>query len=289
MNKFVHYLGSMRWKEALLLLGSPLFGLLFSGSGLSVDAFIRSLCLMLAVFIFYGHVYTFNDWCGLNTDVFDDMKKKHALITGTIKPPEGLVLSLVLLAGAAILFLGLSRLLFILFVFNVLIWICYVSPLILLKGKPAIPSLLHLISGTINFLFGYLLFSDLDARGGLIGLYFGLVFMAGHLNHEVKDYGPDLKSGIMTNAVKFGQKNVFISHLVIITLSTLYLNFLCVINLLPSYLGLGLLIIYPFHLLFFINAYRAGMTHEAIYLFRKRYRSLYILAGAYMVVILLFP
>ena len=69
------------------------------------------------------------------------------------------------------------------------------------KCTPVAASLNHLAGGALHFLLGYTLVHAVDAQGVALSLFFGLVFAAGHLNQEVRDYESDRAGGISTSAV----------------------------------------------------------------------------------------
>ena len=285
MNKISSYLKLMRAKEALFLLGSPFLGLLWTLPDLGTANIVRAILLLVAIFLFFTHVYTFNDWSGFLLDKSDLNKHLRPLVSGKISQREAITLSMCLLVLAAVILFFLSKIIFYLFVFDVVLWIVYAHPAISIKSKPLLPSLIHFIAGIIHFLFGYILFSGIiTVNGILIGIFFGLVFSAGHLNHEIKDYSFDKESLLMTSAIKFGKEPMFFTSFVIITLSSLYFYVLTVYKILPESLYMGLFCIYPFYCYCFYQTYKNGRDYNSMRKFRSRYRILYFLAGIYMAV-----
>ena len=192
-----------------------------------------------------------------------------------------------MLLAAIFLFL-VSRIIFVLFLLDVFLWIVYAHPKTLLKSKPVIPSFIHFFAGIIHFLFGYILFSGaISAKSLLIGIYFGFVFTAGHLNHEVKDFEFDKQAELNTNAIKFGKKSMFCLSFLLITMSSVFFCILTWQNILPPYLWPGLIAIYPFYLYYSYKTWSGDMDNKNMREFRSRYRALYAIAGGYMTIMLL--
>ncbi|RME29519.1 MAG: hypothetical protein D6806_01195, partial [Deltaproteobacteria bacterium] len=75
-----------------------------------------------------------------------------------------------------------------------------------LKQVAVAASMLHLAGGDIAFCLGWWGVSDASWHAPVAGLTFGLVFAAGHLQHEALHFEQDSKSGVRTQAVRFGPR-----------------------------------------------------------------------------------
>ncbi len=183
----------------------------------------------------------------------------------------------------------LSITLVVLALLDALLWVLYCQPKVLFKSKPVVGSVIHLIAGTINFLLGYLLVSQFDLRGILIGLYFAIIFTGGHLNHELRDYEADKENGYNTSAIFWGKKPVFIASVLLFTLSNLYLLLLVYLKMIDIHSILPAFIFYPLYLYFALNTYKEGLSFVSMDIFRTEYRVLYALFGIYILIYLLVP
>ena len=147
------------------------------------------------------------------------------------------------------------------------------------KGTPIIASVDHVLGGTLHFLLGYTLSHSFDFKGLLIGLFFGLVFGAGHLNQEVRDYKGDLQNGIRTNAVVFGCRRTFFASLLLFTAAYGLFATLAALGLLPRFLICSV-VLWPIHLAWSLQALRRGLSFETAIWMQRRYRFLFAIIGA---------
>lgn len=126
----------------------------------------------------------------------------------------------------------------------------------------------------LTFLLGYALFSEIDARAILIGVYFGIIITVGHLVQEIKDYVDDRSSHISTNAVRFGPKITFIAACGLFTFSFVYLFGPAEASFVPSVLKY-LLAFLPVLGIMAVRTYKTGLDLENVQRFRNQYRRLY--------------
>ncbi|MBU1853383.1 MAG: UbiA family prenyltransferase [Candidatus Omnitrophica bacterium] len=239
------------------------------------------ILLTLGVIFIGGHVWILNDLYGRSADVHNPAKNSP-LLSAEVSPKGLFVLSFILLfLGLCTCFLFTLRTFIIALLIGLILDLYSCEPFFL-KGKPILSSLVHLVGGTLFFLSGYSIFRRIDMGSVLIGFYFGIVFTAGHLNHEVKDYEGDLVAGIMTNAVRFGKKKMFFLSFFLFSLSSIYFYFLGFYGIVYQYLSVMLLAIYPFYIYFFCDTLRKGLSCTNMYGFRKRYRTLYGIMGCFM-------
>ena len=265
-----------------MLSGISLLGGFFALSDISPLSMVKILLLGLAAFFLGVHIYLVNDWYGFSVDIQNIERLHRPLLRREISANEGLFL----IFGLFFLFLLMCTFLSVktLFVgfFSSINWLLYSRLRVFFKGTPLSSFLGHLIGGILLFLLGYSAFHNVDMRGVLIGIYFTLVFIGGHLNHEVKDYDVDLEAGMTTSAIKFGKRKVFFSSFAFFSLSTIYFYSLGLRNIVPRNLSLLPLIIYPFYFYFFCSTLRKGISSENICRFRRNYRILYGIMGCMM-------
>jgi 4-hydroxybenzoate polyprenyltransferase len=157
----------------------------------------------------------------------------------------------------------------------------YSAPVSHAKGIPLLNSFLHLIGGTLHFLLGYSVFHSMDARGIVIGCFFGLTFMAGHLTHEARDREGDLVNGIRTNAVTFGAFANFVGSVALFTSADVLLLILAFRGVVPRLLMI-VAPFYPLHLYWSLRVLHRGLNFENIRQLQLRYRALYAAIGLTM-------
>lgn len=285
-EKFSLIFQCLRWKENLILMGGPLLGLVLS----SPDAFslplFKEIRLLLGIFIFYGHVFTFNDWSGLKYDSKDPEKSNRPLHSRKIKPSELLSISAILFILSLIL-LSFNPAVIYLIVFESVLWILYSLPYTFFKQAPGYSPAIHFLTGCFHFLYGYIVFSGIDKTGVLISVFFGLVFAGGSLNHEIKDFPVEKKSDIMTNAVRMGKNKTFIIHIITFIIAYFYITFISLMNTVDVKLALSIDWIIPIHIFSSFKAYKSGLDRKAIYKYRKIYRTLFIISGIIIFILFL--
>ena len=276
---------AFRWSDLLVLQGPPLLGVAFAPRTLTSATVFPLLLLLLANSLLLAYVFLLNDSEGLLADSQDPNKARKTAVATVVGRREMGLLSIGLGCLGLFFFSFLPLPVLLLAVSIAVLGLVYSSRAIHAKGIPILSSAVHLAGGVLLFLLGYALFGDVDRRGLLIGLYFALIFVAGHLNQEVRDYEADQRSGIVTNAVRFGKRRTFLAGFLVFTCSYGYLLWLGSLNILPSRLW-GILVFYPVHAVLFWRTFRGDLSFESISRFRTQYRMLYALVGVALVVIM---
>ena len=280
------YLACIRYRDAIVLQGPPLFGVAFALRDVTLAAVGTLLVFLPASLLLVAHIFTLNDWANVAQDLNDPNKAGDVFVTKGISRAQ--------LGGLCAAFLVVSLLLFsvlpgrtlaLAVAIAALGWV-YSHPLLLAKGIPLVSSGPHLIGGVLHFLLGYSLFMAIDGRGILIALFFALTFTAGHLNQEVRDHDGDRRNGIQTNAVRFGTAATFVAGLVVFTAAYAHLAVLAGLGLIPPAQGF-LAALYPIHLFWSVRTLRAGLTFESVSRFQRQYRALYAVIGLVMLLTLL--
>jgi len=271
-------LSCIRFREVVLLQATPLMGLMLGAGAFTPAKGFTGLHLILASTALVAYVFCLNDWAGIAADLNDPNKagRTFAAKGVTTEWMAGLAVgfgftSLFLFSFLPLRTLALACLLIVLGLF-------YSFPNGGAKGIPFLSSGFHLIGGITHFLIGYSAFTAIDVRGVQFALYFGLVFAAGHLNQEVRDYGSDRRNGILTNAVRFGKRVTFLGGFLIFTCAYSLLAWIVAEHLpLPGLVGL--LVFYFVHALLFWTTYRGDLTHEAVRRHQMHYRVLHGVIG----------
>src|SRR6185295_13969276 len=137
------------------------------------------------------------------------------------------------------------------------------------KSTPIVASINHLLGGMLHFLLGYTLTRDIDARGLVISLFFGLVFAAGHLNQEVRDYDGDRLNGIHTSAVVFGRRRAFLASLCTFTAAYAILAGLAALRILPTLL-MWSPVLWALHVGWSLRALHRGLGFETARWMQRR-------------------
>ncbi len=275
-------LSCIRFDEVLVLQGAPLLGALFAIGALNGQGLVTLSLLAAGSCFLVAHVFVLNDWAGIEHDLQDPSRSTRVFLNRDVRRSEIGVLALALLVLSLALFGQISSGTLILGLMIAVTSALYSVPAFHLKGVPLVNSALHLVGGLLHFLLGYSVFSVVDGRALEIGCFFALVFSAGHLTHEVRDFDADLRNGIQTNAVRFGKARSFIAGFVLFTLADVLLIVLAARGTVPHALVLvaGL---YLLHFYWSLRALREGLTFESVRRLQVRYRALYAAIGVVMV------
>ncbi len=265
----------IRYQDAFVALMPAVVGIIFSLEYLNFETGFKILYCTIGTFFLMVHIFSFNDWADMVAD-HQDPKKENSFLTKDITEMEMLSLAVISALASLLIFVFLSRQLFMLAILGIALSTVYSFPNTRFQGKriPFLSSILHMAGSSIAFLLGYALFSKIDARGIYIGFYFSLLFVAGHLMQEVQDFDGDRLNGTRTHAVRFGQGPTFITANVLFTLSYIYIFWLAQTGIVPSVLKY-LLLFYPVHIIMVWQVSRNGLDYHNMRQLRDRYRLLY--------------
>jgi 4-hydroxybenzoate polyprenyltransferase len=267
----------------LALQASPILGIFLGELGHERAGMIRIALLLVGSFALTAHVFILNDWAGNNTDIRDARRAQRGFARRGISSRRVARIAIALLIFANVAFAPLGTRAMLLGSAIATLSLLYSCAPMLGKSMPIVASLNHLLGGALHFLLGYSLWRAVDARGVMISLFFGLVFAAGHLNQEVRDYEGDLLNGIRTSAVAFGCRGAFLMSLLIFTAAYATLAGLAVLGILPKLL-LGSAILWPLHVAWSIRALQRGLGFETALWMQRRYRLLFAVVGVAMLV-----
>ena len=196
-----------------MLQASPVLGSLLGGFSFERSGVIRLGLLLFGSLALTAHVFVFNDWAGHSSDIRDPRRAAFVFARRGISRRQVACVATVLLILANVAFAAVGGTAILIGAAIAVLSLLYSYSPSFGKSTPIVASIDHLLGGALHFLLGYTLSRPLDARGLMISLFFGLVFAAGHLNQEVRDYEGDLLNGIRTSAVAFGCRRTFLASL----------------------------------------------------------------------------
>jgi len=122
-----------------------------------------------------------------------------------------------------------------------------------------------------------------DPKGVALSLVCGLVFAAGHLNQEVRDYEVDRANGIGTIAVTIGLQRGFLASFCLFTTAYLLIVVLAALGVLPKILLLSA-ITWLLQARWSLQALRRGLGYDTALWAQHRYRLLFALVGLAMLI-----
>lgn len=275
-------LGCIRFDEVAVLQGAPLLGALFASQGFTLAGLLTLAVMIIGNTCLVAHVFVLNDWAGGEGDLKDRRRAPGTYLAKGVSRAAMGYLSFVLLVLALLLFSAVSAEAFIFALVIAALSALYSAPGIHLKGKPLFSTALHLVGGAGHFLLGYMAFAPFSWLGIALACYFGLVFAAGHLAHEVRDYQTDLLNGIRTNAVAFGQRQGFTASVALFTLAYLMLTGLSLVGGVPR-LMMGAALFLPLHLFVAWRAFQADLNASSLRRMQRCYRGIHAIIGLAMV------
>jgi 4-hydroxybenzoate polyprenyltransferase len=284
-TRALRYLSCLRPQDIVVLQGPPLLGAAFAFHHPSAQNLLSLAVLTVANVLLIAHIFTLNDWAGLATDLADANKAGDTFAARGIGRREIGTLTLILLIVGLSVFCVLGTTTFALALAIVALSALYSLPRFNWKGKPLLSSGAHLAGGIMHFLLGYSLGSALDRRGIAIATFFALIFTAGHLTQELRDYQGDATNAIRTNAVTFGRLHTFVASLVLFALAHVLLLLLSWTGIVARPLA-ALTVLYLVQVHWSLEAMREGLSFASVSRLQQRYRALYAVIGLAMVVAL---
>ena len=244
--------------------------------GIAIDHAANTLLAGLGSYLVMASIFAVNDWADIHLDTENPLKRKDTFLERGVDPKYMLGLAVMLAAGGLAHFAALSALHAITALFVILFGLAYSVPVRGVRGKsvPVVSSLLHFGGTLLAFMLGALTFAPFDWRALLVASHPGVLISAGHLVHEVEDYEQDRLFRCRTNAVRFGQKTVFVIASLLFGLSFLLLVWLADEGFLPHFIKYTP-ILYLVYGALAIQAYRAGLTRDSVRRLRTQYRLLF--------------
>jgi 4-hydroxybenzoate polyprenyltransferase len=277
----IQHFVSTRGLEVLVLQASPILGSFLGGFSVKWSGVIRLSFLVIGSLALTAHVFVFNDWAGHGSDIRDPRRSTLVFAQRGISRRQVARVATALLVFANVAFAADGRRTVLLGAAIAALSVLYSCSPRFGKSTPIVASINHLLGGALHFLLGYTLSHPLDAGGLMISLFFGLVFAAGHLNQEVRDYEGDLLNGIRTSAVVFGCRRAFLASLFTFTAAYAILAGLAALGMLPGLL-LWSIVLWPLHVAWSLRALQRGLGFETALWMQRRYRLLFALIGLAM-------
>jgi 4-hydroxybenzoate polyprenyltransferase len=281
----LRYLSSLRLQDIVVLQGPPLLGAAFALRHLHTQNLAALITLLVANVFLMAHVFTLNDWSGLTADLADHNKAAGTFAARGLGRREIGGLTTVLLVVSLVFFSILGATTFGLALAIATLSALYSLPQFNWKGKPLLSSTAHLAGGILHFLLGYSLGHAPDRRGLAIAVFFALIFTAGHLTQEVRDYQGDAANGIRTNAVIFGQRRTFVASLVLFAFAHVLLLLLALEGIVARPLA-ALVVLFLVQISWSVGTMRDGLSYASVGRLRTRYRVFYAVIGLAIVIAL---
>ena len=275
-------LGCIRFDEVAVLQGAPLLGALLASQGFTLAGLLTLAVMILGNTCLVAHVFVLNDLAGGEGDLKDRRRAPRIYLAKGVSRTAMGWLSFGLLVLALLLFSAVNTAAVAFGLLIAALSALYSAPGIHLKGKPLFGTALHLVGGAGHFLLGYMAFAPFSWLGIAVACYFGLVFAAGHLAHEVRDHETDLLNGIRTNAVAFGQKQGFAASVALFTLAYVVLTGLSLVGGVPK-LMMGAALFLPLHLFVAWRAFQADLSASSLRRMQRCYREIHAVIGLAMV------
>ena len=276
------YLSCLRVQEVFVLQGPPLLGAAVALGHPRAEQTGPLAILMVANVCLVAHIFALNDWSNLTADLTDPNKATGVFTARGVGHREMGALATGLLVASLLLFSRVGPTALYLALGIAALSALYSLPPFNWKGRPLLNSATHLAGGVLHFLLGYSLGGVFDDRGLATATFFAVTFAAGHLTQELRDHHGDVRNAIGTNAVIFGQRRAFAASLALFTLSQALLFLLAVAGTLPRSLA-ALVLLYPVHLRWSLQALAEGLTYSSICRLQARYRALYAVVGLALV------
>lgn len=218
-------------------------------------------------------IYAYNSSAGyaadaMNTRIFraarpDARAYLKASLTAIIAATALLGALDIRLAGAGLVSFGL--------------WTLYSHPSIGLKRRRGAGTAAHLLGEVLHFAMGSLALGLADFVTLCIGLYFGILFSAGHLFHEVIDVEADRNAGVETAAVFFGTRTILRAAHSTFLLAACFLLAMWRIGIAQVALAGPFVVAAMFHVLLVVVV--RDRDRGALMAMRSRYRICYLAAG----------
>jgi len=264
-----------------VLQASPILGSFLGGFSPNTSGVIRLGVLLIGSLALTAHVFVFNDWAGHSGDIRDPRRSTRVFTRRGISRRQIACVATALLIFANVAFAAVGRPAVLLGAAIAALSVLYSCSPRFGKTTPIVASINHLLGGALHFLLGYTLSRPLDASGLMTSLFFGLVFAAGHLNQEVRDYEGDLLNGIRTSAVVFGRRRAFLASLSMFTAAYAILAGLAALGIMPRLL-IWSAVLWPLHVAWSVRALQRGLGFETALWMQRRYRLLFALIGLAM-------
>jgi 4-hydroxybenzoate polyprenyltransferase len=284
MRRIASFIGAVRAWEAAPFCGVALLGHLLDGTadGCSLPASI--VFAVIGSFFLASFAFVFNDLQDAEADRLSGSKPERPLVSGLFSPLVARIISIMLAAtGILLLALGTGLPSLVIGLMTLPLSILYCIRIFPLKTVPVVSSLLHVVQATLIYVMGAWSTGPVDPASILIGLYFGILFAAGHLHHEVQDKEADRRTGVRTHAVRFGSGPTLWAGFFVWSLSCAYFSALMLLDIVPDSLGWIQIAMFACYLVAFFSIIPGGTNARRMRQLQKIYRTAYFLGGLAMI------
>lgn len=205
---------SLRVGEIALMSGFFVIGSFFTGKN-PWQTPGRFLLMSAGIIAYIAAVYMLNSFADYDADEVNPRLKP----VRTIARNTYLKLTVITVCLFLAVFAFLDFLLILISLTAFFGWVLYY--VYQFKGVPYAGTVIHFFAGILHFHMGYAAFSEPGPDSIAVSLYFALILCAGHINHELIDFEADSRAGVMTTAVKIGEKSA-LRNLMIVFAASLF-------------------------------------------------------------------
>ncbi len=195
---------SIRPAEVLLMTTFPMAGFVLGlERGFTLGDLPASLAMLVVSFCVAGSAYVYNSLEGLHADRHNDRVADHPLVSGRVSEPALRVLMTVLAFVGLVGFASFGRTAVVSAIVVLFAGYLYSNRTIRGKERPGIASVLHFVGATAFYAAGA--GARIMQPTPMVGaILLGILFVTGHLHHEVVDHEADTRAGLRTLAVRHG-------------------------------------------------------------------------------------
>ncbi|MGE3063214.1 MAG: UbiA family prenyltransferase [bacterium] len=235
-----------------------------------------------ALFSFLSQVLSYNNYATFDKDLKDKEKKFDEKF-------KGININFLFFVSAVFFLLTIYSawrihyIFAVIFILLMLGWALYTHPAVMLKKGRFVPYILDMMTMPFLSMFGsYLASGCISFEAMLFSVFFGLMEVAGHINHMTMDYEVDRETGIRTISVRLGPKKTFIISLCFFGLSAIYFFVISFFNVFPLYIGIAYLPGFLLQLLVSVKILKRNFNYGFSRKFRTMYRLIYFIESAYV-------
>lgn len=269
-------LTTVRLREVLVLQGTPALGFVL-GASEPCDPIAGALLCATSVLL-VAAIWTFNDWADFRADRLDAGRENP----DGVRRGRLLGQAVALLAASGVVGAALPVRTQALAAAIAALGFVYSAPGVAAKSVPGAGALVHLAGGLAHFLMGRSARGPVDAPSLLLGLFFALVFTAGHGVQEVQDHQADLQAGVRTGAVALGARRAFRLACALFGAAYAVLFALCRAGLAPRPVAWVAVVAMCLQARWSREVLAGGLDGGDVARLRWRYRVLFALIGAAM-------
>lgn len=236
----------------------------------------------LALFSFLSQVLSYNNYATFEKDLKDKEKKFDEKFKG-INTKFLFYVSVFFFIMTILFSLMIHYFFAAIFILLMLFWGLYTHPAVMLKKGRFVPYVLDMMTMPFLSMFGsYLASGYISTDAMLFSIFFGLMEVAGHINHMTMDYEVDRETGIKTISVRLGPRTTFIIAILFFCLSAFYYFAISFAGVFPIHIGIAYLPGLLLQILISARILRRNFNFNFSRRFRTIYRIIYLIESAYV-------